>query len=572
MNTQKSNWPLFLLFLIIISSCNSTKNQKIELDLIPVKTGDLYQYINKENKVLINPQFKEASVFSEDLALVITSEKEARYGFINEDGKYVINPKYKEATVFNEGVAWVFTENKKLQAIDKKGKVKITLEDALEVKNFKDGLAAFKIKNKDGLYRWGFINKEGEVVIKPQYRSVSNFNDDLCAVENHEKKWGFINKEGEVVINYQFDDAKDFENGKCVVQLSEKKGLINDDGKFIINPQFSEMKIDGDLCLIIKGGKWGWTNSEGKIIIEPQFDHADPFKTNNITSVRLNDKYGYIDRNGKIIIDFQFDVALPFFNEIAPVINSNKFGFIGKDGLYVINPVLEDIPDDLISYLLKGRSLYSEINTDYLKFKLKKKSDNKSALDYSCLEKGERLYRVNEKVYSDLLKVKPNPKNISGFGCILDYTGDNGKGVEYNLKFAEDPNLYNIYFKGTNFKIGQETDLYNLLNSTKDEKLIKLLEKNYSDFKIEGKYSMDRLGNVGIYYATIVSYKEKDGKNVDVDLALETKQGSSFFKQIIESFEASDYCLKYWKKHIVFKTGSKKMSTKESTVKVVSTR
>lgn len=188
------------------------------------------------------------------------------------------------------------------------------------------------------------------------------------------------------------------------------------------------------------------------------------------------------------------------------------------------------------------------------------KPKKESIEDNPCLEKGKRLYRVNEKVYSDLLNVKPKPENISGFGCILDYTGDNGKGIEYNLKFAEKPNLYNIYFKGSNFKIGQETDFYNLLNSTKDDKLIKLLEKNYSDFKIEGKYSMDTLGNVGIYFATIVSYKEKDGKNVDVDLALETKQGSSFFKQIIESFEASDYSEnpgKYEKEKIKKSAGDK---------------
>jgi hypothetical protein len=83
---------------------------------------------------------------------------------------------------------------------------------------------------------------------------------------------------------------------------------------------------------------------------------------------------------------------------------------------------------------------------------------------------------------------------------------------------------------------------------------------------------MDIYGNVGIYYITIYYYKEKNGEDIKLGKIIETKKGSTFFKQIIESFEASDYCLRYWKKHIVFKTGSKKMSTKESTVKVVSTR
>jgi hypothetical protein len=192
--------------------------------------------------------------------------------------------------------------------------------------------------------------------------------------------------------------------------------------------------------------------------------------------------------------------------------------------------------------------------------KLNKISSNEATADNPCLKKGERLYRVNEKVYSDSLKVKPIPINISGFGCMLDYTGDNGKGVKYNLKFAEDPNKYNLFFEGSNFKINTESDFYKLIKKTNDENLIKLLNKNYSDFKITGKYSLDSVGNVGIYYATIYNYKEKNGKNIKLGSILKTKQDSSFFKQIIESFEASDYAKdpgKYEKEKIKKSAGDK---------------
>lgn len=188
------------------------------------------------------------------------------------------------------------------------------------------------------------------------------------------------------------------------------------------------------------------------------------------------------------------------------------------------------------------------------------KPKKESIEDNPCLEKGKRLYRVNEKVYSGLLKVKPKPKNISGFGCLLDYSGDNGKGVKYNLKFAEDPNKYNIFFKGVNFIINQKSDFYNLLNSTNDKDLNKLLNKNYSDFKITGKYSLDELGNVGIYYITIYNYKEKNGEDIKLGKIIETKKGSTFFKQIIESFEAGDYSEnleKYEKEKIEKSVGNK---------------
>ena len=349
----------------ILSSCEGGGDSISEVNLIPVKSGDEFQYIDKDGKIVINPQFKNASVFRDGLALVETSGDEPKFGFITEDGKYAINTQYKEATVFSDGLAWVVAENAAPTAIDKNGELKFTLQGAEEVRLFKNGLAAFSLVNEEGDEKWGFVDKTGKVVINPQFSSVSNFSDDKCGVRNDEGKWGFINKEGKIVINHQFDGAGDFQNGKCVVEFGDKVGAIDKDGKYIINPQFSSMQIDGDLFHVVQDGKHGWCDKDGKLIINPQFGDAYPFNGNKITAVQSGKSYGYIDRDGKIVINPQFDVALPFNGKIALVVSGSKIGFIDREGKYAINPQFDDVSSDLVEYFLTGGSAYSTANTDY---------------------------------------------------------------------------------------------------------------------------------------------------------------------------------------------------------------
>ena len=56
-----------------------------------MKLGDKYGFIDRAGKMVINPQFDEATSFSEGLAAVLLSGK---YGFIDRTGKMVINPQF----------------------------------------------------------------------------------------------------------------------------------------------------------------------------------------------------------------------------------------------------------------------------------------------------------------------------------------------------------------------------------------------------------------------------------------------------------------------------------------------
>lgn len=352
-----------VLIAAMMASCNSGGNIP-EIKLIPVKNGSEFEYIDQEGKIIINPQFSRAAMFRDGLALVKSSGENEKWGFISEDGKFAISPNYKDASCFSEGLAWVVAENGAPTAIDSKGQVKITLQDAQNVKIFSEGLAAFSVADNAG-QKWGFVNKEGKVKINPQFSDAELFHDGKCPVQNNEGKWGYINPEGKLVINYQFDQAKAFANGKAVVYSGHKAGLIDESGKYVINPQFSDMMNDGDLFLIQQEGKWGWCDKEGKITINPQFSAAFPFQGKELAAVKSGKSYGYIDKAGKIVINPQFDLALPFNGKLALISNNSKVGFIDKDGKYAVNPQFDDVASDLIACMLHGKTEFESVETDY---------------------------------------------------------------------------------------------------------------------------------------------------------------------------------------------------------------
>ncbi len=353
-----------LVSIIALNSC-SFFGGKASIDLIPVKSGDDYGYIDREGKIVINPQFSEATIFREGLAMVKTSGKDQKYGYIDEKGSYIINPQYKYATPFSEGLAWVVLPNSAPTAIDTDGKVQITLQNAETVSRFHNGLAAFSTIDKEGKEKWGFVDKNGNIAINPQFDRVYYFADGKCAVKNDKDKWGFIDTSGKLIINYQFDRVLDFQNGYAIVYKDEKAGTIDAEGKFSINPQFENIYTDNKEFIINQGDKWGWSDNKGKIIINPQFSDLNRFNNSDLAPVKSGDSWGYINKEGKIIINPQFETAFSFDDDLALVSSSGKYGFVNKEGKYIINPQFDGIGVDYYAYISSEESTYESVSTDY---------------------------------------------------------------------------------------------------------------------------------------------------------------------------------------------------------------
>ena len=96
-------------------------------------------------------------------------------------------------------------------------------------------------------------------------------------------KWGYIDREGKIVIEPQFDKAFSFDNGLALARRNEKKkGYINTEGEFVIEPQvdppFYISALSNGLAVLKIDDKYGYINAKGEVVIEPRFDDARSFR------------------------------------------------------------------------------------------------------------------------------------------------------------------------------------------------------------------------------------------------------------------------------------------------------
>lgn len=197
--------------------------------LAAVETKKLFGYkwgfIDKHNRWIIKPKFDNATIFKQGLAAV---KKHGKWGYINKKGKWVIKPVYKEVRPFSENRTAVLLD-KKVQYIDTEGQLVFSIEKSLnflsQKQDFKQGLAAFKKNNK-----WGFIDKKGNISIKPKFEEVYSFQEGLAAV-SIDGKWGFINKKGNWVIKPKYTKANSFNDGLAPAKNHKSWMLIDAKGK-----------------------------------------------------------------------------------------------------------------------------------------------------------------------------------------------------------------------------------------------------------------------------------------------------------------------------------------------------
>jgi len=198
--------------------------------LLPVKVSGKWGYVNASGQLVITPQFDSADDFHEGRALIClgkpcdpydaystspTIPNNSLWGFIDASGKVVITPQYPEASAFSEGLAAICTGDCGSKAtkphargyIDRDGKAVIPTQFGA-ASNFSEGLAQVCVGSCEYVEgsgyngKFGFIDHSGRFVINPQYDNVLDFKNGYAKVfvgSGTEAKSGYIDKTGETI-------------------------------------------------------------------------------------------------------------------------------------------------------------------------------------------------------------------------------------------------------------------------------------------------------------------------------------------------------------------------------------
>lgn len=240
-------------------------------------------YIDKTGRIIVKPQFDDVGDFSEGLAYIQISDK---YGYIDKTGECVIEPRFDSANNFSEGLACasILAISRGVRAskhylygyVDKTGEYVIPAQFA-QIDDFSEGLAhvALYVRtvNREIYTIAGYIDKMANYKILPAARPCfwsSKFSEGLASVRTYQNKFGYIDRAGGMIIRPQFDYASAFSEGLASVEIDKRWGYIDNAGKMVIVPQFSHASnFSGGLACVQTGDKYGYINEIGDFIWEP---------------------------------------------------------------------------------------------------------------------------------------------------------------------------------------------------------------------------------------------------------------------------------------------------------------
>ncbi|MFH1230941.1 MAG: WG repeat-containing protein [Planctomycetota bacterium] len=330
--------PLLCL-TFILASLHLYGAQEETNPLFLIRQNNRYGYIDKTGKIVIKPQFRFASGFSEGLASVELWD--GYRGYIDKTGQVVIKITGLGGD-FSDGVAQINTALT-FGCIDKTGGYVIKPQsDMLPASSkgyraeFSEGLLAVYIPSTE-LY--GYIDKTGQFVIKPQFRVVHNFSEGLAAASFKDMTYGYIDKTGQVVIKPRFGWARDFSEGLARVPFGTHSSYIDKTGKFAIESCFNYASPFSEglaAVQINENDKFGYIDKTGTFIIEPQFEDAESF-SEGLAWVRFGIRSGYIDKKGQTVFKLPYPIRggywrSGFHNGLAEIA---EYSWIDKSGRFV---------------------------------------------------------------------------------------------------------------------------------------------------------------------------------------------------------------------------------------------
>lgn len=407
-----SSLTTFVLSFIFLS-CSEENPPR----LYRIYDGKSFGFIDTAGKVVIQPQFPFTGLFQEGFAIVLKDTAildSARYYFINTKGDSAFkSPLYYLSPQPLHTHAMFKEKSKDYSPI-------AFLSSMINEFSFSSGLALFYDKSSN---RYGYVDKAGKMVIKPQFTNASKFYKGYAVVEtvrdssNEENSHvGLVDSTGKILFSGKYYYLTRFNNDLIIGTVAIKKGsdyhftsvLLNKNGNtinaiypggpycifgdfsgayavgydpswglnkgpgyFIIDSigQLLKETVSGqDLYaedVVINTGKYFWIKQSGSyswftLSSDASLVSSDTrlydtikagFNPEGIACVKYPDskgklKYGYINTYGDFIIDPKYTDASDFRGPLAYATIKKGLlkieGYINKKGEFVWSREIRD--------------------------------------------------------------------------------------------------------------------------------------------------------------------------------------------------------------------------------------
>lgn len=274
----------------------------------------------KYNNVGELPEFDDS-----DEQVIISVQRNDKWGFIDVSGKEVISFIYDDAYSSFYGQA-IVSQNNKFGIIDIYGNqiVACKYEWILQLTG---EFTAVQLNDK-----WGFVNKSGQEITPCIYDEIYDgfYLDEEFVGVNLDDKWGAIDIAGAEIIPCNYDEIHFHDSFRHFpVVLEGKTGVLDKSGKEIAPCIYDAVSIPAsDFMAVELNGKWGIIGEFGQEITPCVYEDVKIYS--EIICVKSDGKWGFIDTFGHEITSCKYDKLVYEMTSLFAVINQEVHFIIKK--------------------------------------------------------------------------------------------------------------------------------------------------------------------------------------------------------------------------------------------------
>ncbi len=218
-------------------------------------------YNNNGTEAKIDANIAILNTDNEKYKIRINNENGTTYGVINQEGKQLIEEKYSYIEYLYDNYFIISNENRKLGIIDDKGTIKVEANhDSLQKIKNTDLIQASPDNKTIQIYTRNMEKacemKDATIEVEDTYIKIFNeeeikyfdkngkelkntevYKDHKLFVSTKDGKYGFVDKEGKVIVDYKYDKAFEFNQyGFATIKKEGKWGAINEQGQEVAEP------------------------------------------------------------------------------------------------------------------------------------------------------------------------------------------------------------------------------------------------------------------------------------------------------------------------------------------------
>jgi hypothetical protein len=221
---------------------------------------------------LIDPNFKFISAFYDEMSIWVEEEliavgKDGLYGFINPKGEEIIPLIYPKINFIVQDKQYVSVQNKSNQ--------------------------------------WGMLDEDNSTILDFRYTCKILYENHYAITCNETGKQGVITLKGDEVIAFAYDEVVFLKDNLFEVTKGDSTSLITSGGKSLFKCDSCHIYSPGyltHLVLIDKDQKKGLVNYDGKLIVQPKFKEFMEEKFGMVIYQIEGRQHGLIDLKGNDLL------------------------------------------------------------------------------------------------------------------------------------------------------------------------------------------------------------------------------------------------------------------------------